>query len=100
MILPVAQLAYELIGILRQDQAVVGELMVVRTWRPHGCDVDRPVLQPAAVTDVRLRLRARRVERQLHHFNFLNLNAGWIHHLDRPDWIRPYKALPKSMVTH
>ncbi|MGX9566640.1 APC family permease [Pseudomonas sp. CFBP 5748] len=25
-------------------------------------------------------------------FNFLNLNAGWIHRLDRPDWIRPYKA--------
>jgi len=25
-------------------------------------------------------------------FNFLNLNAGWIHRLDRPDWDRPYKA--------
>ncbi len=25
-------------------------------------------------------------------FNFLNLNAGWIHRLDRPDWSRPYKA--------
>jgi len=25
-------------------------------------------------------------------FNFLNLNAGWIHRLDRPDWVRPYKA--------
>ncbi|GAB7564408.1 APC family permease [Methylobacillus methanolivorans] len=25
-------------------------------------------------------------------FNFLNLNSGWIHRLDRPDWLRPYKA--------
>ena len=25
-------------------------------------------------------------------FNFLNLNAGWIHRMDRPNWIRPYKA--------
>lgn len=25
-------------------------------------------------------------------FNFLNLNAGWIHRMDRPDWARPYKA--------
>ncbi|HEY3300503.1 MAG TPA: APC family permease [Methylophilaceae bacterium] len=25
-------------------------------------------------------------------FNFLNLNAGWIHRLDRPNWSRPYKA--------
>ncbi|WAH61152.1 APC family permease [Pseudomonas silvicola] len=25
-------------------------------------------------------------------FNFLNLNAGWIHRLDRPTWSRPYKA--------
>jgi len=25
-------------------------------------------------------------------FNFLNLNAGWIHRLDRPNWARPYKA--------
>lgn len=25
-------------------------------------------------------------------FNFLNLNAGWIHRLDRPDWDRPYRA--------
>lgn len=25
-------------------------------------------------------------------FNFLNLNAGWIHRLDRPNWDRPYKA--------
>ncbi|MDQ4148075.1 MAG: APC family permease [Pseudomonadota bacterium] len=25
-------------------------------------------------------------------FNFLNLNAGWIHRMDRPNWYRPYKA--------
>jgi len=25
-------------------------------------------------------------------FNFLNLNAGWIHRMDRPDWYRPYRA--------
>jgi amino acid transporter len=25
-------------------------------------------------------------------FNFLNLQSGWIHRLDRPDWARPYKA--------
>lgn len=25
-------------------------------------------------------------------FNFLNLNSGWIHRLDRPKWSRPYKA--------
>ncbi|MBI5615494.1 MAG: APC family permease [Gammaproteobacteria bacterium] len=25
-------------------------------------------------------------------FNFLNLNAGWIHRLDRPHWPRPWKA--------
>ncbi len=25
-------------------------------------------------------------------FNFLNLNSGWIHRLDRPTWERPYKA--------
>ena len=25
-------------------------------------------------------------------FNFLNLNAGWIHRIDRPNWLRPYKA--------
>lgn len=25
-------------------------------------------------------------------FNFLNLNAGWIHRLDRPDWDRPYRT--------
>ena len=25
-------------------------------------------------------------------FNFLNLNAGWIHRMDRPNWERPYIA--------
>lgn len=25
-------------------------------------------------------------------FNFLNLNSGWIHRIDRPKWDRPYKA--------
>lgn len=25
-------------------------------------------------------------------FNFLNLNSGWIHRMDRPNWDRPYKA--------
>jgi amino acid transporter len=25
-------------------------------------------------------------------FNFLNLNAGWIHRLDRPDWYRPFRC--------
>lgn len=25
-------------------------------------------------------------------FNFLNLNSGWIHRMDRSDWERPYKA--------
>lgn len=25
-------------------------------------------------------------------FNFLNLNAAWIHRLDRPNWTRPFKA--------
>lgn len=25
-------------------------------------------------------------------FNFLNLQAGWIHRLDRPNWERPYRA--------
>jgi amino acid transporter len=25
-------------------------------------------------------------------FNFLNLQAGWIHRLDRPDWPRPFRA--------
>ena len=30
-------------------------------------------------------------------FNFLNLNAGWIHRIDRPNWDRPYKA-PTSLI--
>jgi amino acid transporter len=25
-------------------------------------------------------------------FNFLNLNAGWIHRMDRANWVRPWKA--------
>lgn len=25
-------------------------------------------------------------------FNFLNLNAGWIHRMDRPNWTRAYRA--------
>ena len=25
-------------------------------------------------------------------FNFLNLNSGWIHRLDRPNWARPFRA--------
>jgi amino acid transporter len=25
-------------------------------------------------------------------FNFLNLHAGWIHRIDRPDWERPFRA--------
>ena len=25
-------------------------------------------------------------------FNFLNLNSGWIHRIDRPDWPRPFRA--------
>lgn len=25
-------------------------------------------------------------------FNFLNLNSGWIHRIDRPSWGRPFKA--------
>lgn len=25
-------------------------------------------------------------------FNFLNLNSGWIHRIDRPNWERPWKA--------
>lgn len=25
-------------------------------------------------------------------FNFLNLNSGWIHRMDRPEWERPYRA--------
>ena len=31
-------------------------------------------------------------------FNFLNLNAGWIHRMDRPNWERPYKA-PTILLT-
>lgn len=30
-------------------------------------------------------------------FNFLNLNAGWIHRIDRPQWDRPYRA-PNSLM--
>ncbi len=30
-------------------------------------------------------------------FNFLNLNSGWIHRIDRPDWERPFKA-PKVVL--
>lgn len=30
-------------------------------------------------------------------FNFLNLNSGWIHRIDRPDWDRPFKA-PKIIL--
>ena len=25
-------------------------------------------------------------------FNFLNLNSGWIHRMDRPNWSRPFRA--------
>jgi hypothetical protein len=25
-------------------------------------------------------------------FNFLNLNSGWIHRIDRPNWERPYRC--------
>jgi amino acid transporter len=25
-------------------------------------------------------------------FIFMNLNAGWIHRIDRPEWLRPFKA--------
>jgi amino acid transporter len=25
-------------------------------------------------------------------FNFLNLNSGWIHRIDRPDWARPFRT--------
>ncbi|HET9573935.1 MAG TPA: amino acid permease, partial [Methyloceanibacter sp.] len=31
-------------------------------------------------------------------FNFLNLNAGWIHRMDRPGWERPYRA-PTILIT-
>jgi len=30
-------------------------------------------------------------------FNFLNLNAAWIHRLDRPHWQRPYRA-PSMLI--
>ena len=30
-------------------------------------------------------------------FNFLNLNSGWIHRLDRPNWERPFRA-PKVVL--
>lgn len=30
-------------------------------------------------------------------FNFLNLNSGWIHRLDRPNWERPFRA-PKIVL--
>lgn len=30
-------------------------------------------------------------------FNFLNLNAGWIHRIDRPEWERPYRA-PNTLI--
>ena len=32
-------------------------------------------------------------------FNFLNLNAGWIHRLDRRNWERPFKAPTVLLVT-
>jgi amino acid transporter len=31
-------------------------------------------------------------------FNFLNLNAAWIHRLDRPNWDRPYRAATPLLV--
>jgi amino acid transporter len=31
-------------------------------------------------------------------FNFLNLNAAWIHRMDRPDWERPYRAKTPLLV--
>ena len=31
-------------------------------------------------------------------FNFLNLNAAWIHRKDRPDWERPYRAKTPLLV--
>lgn len=30
-------------------------------------------------------------------FNFLNLNAGWIHRMDRANWDRPYRA-PTTLI--
>jgi amino acid transporter len=32
-------------------------------------------------------------------FNFLNLNSGWIHRLDRPNWDRPFKAPTWLLLT-
>jgi amino acid transporter len=33
-------------------------------------------------------------------FNFLNLNAGWIHRIDRPNWTRPFKVPNWLLVTN
>ncbi|OHR66519.1 amino acid permease [Bacillus sp. HMSC76G11] len=33
-------------------------------------------------------------------FNFLNLNSGWIHRLDRPNWSRPFKVANWLLVTN
>jgi amino acid transporter len=33
-------------------------------------------------------------------FNFLNLNAGWIHRIDRANWSRPFKAPNWLLVTN
>ena len=33
-------------------------------------------------------------------FNFLNLNAGWIHRVDRPNWSRPFKVPNVLLVTN
>ncbi|MED4228588.1 APC family permease [Neobacillus cucumis] len=33
-------------------------------------------------------------------FNFLNLNAGWIHRIDRSNWSRPYKVPKWLLVTN
>lgn len=33
-------------------------------------------------------------------FNFLNLNSGWIHRLDRPNWSRPFKAPNWLLITN
>lgn len=32
-------------------------------------------------------------------FNFLNLNSGWIHRMDRPNWDRPFKAPTWLLLT-
>ena len=62
--------------------------------------MDRPLLQsdPAAclnVADYLLILAISNVGYII--FNFLNLNAGWIHRIDRPSWERPYRA-PTSLI--